>query len=121
MFEVNRSVAIIRPQAPFLNWLHQLPGNLGAALQTESLTADCNVLLIPAADDRADAEAFVLAHYHLLFEAELADWCEDDELWPGDLTPALFNEWFTIEIHSVVTDLVEDELERESFNPLDLG
>ncbi|HJV07467.1 MAG TPA: VacJ [Chromobacteriaceae bacterium] len=120
MFEVNRSVAIIRPKAPFLAWLRALPGGLNGALTLEALTRDCNALLIPAADDYASAEDFVLQHYRLLFQSELADWCDDDAFWPDNLSPALFAEWFEVEIHSVLTDLVDTPLEREPFVPLDL-
>ena len=37
------------------------------------------------------------------------------------LTPNLFQQWFDVEIHSVLTDLVEEPLEREQFAELDLS
>lgn len=119
MYEVNRSVAILKPRQPFLDWLQNLPGSLDGQLQLAQLRADCNALLIPAADDYESAEDFVRQHYRTLFGAELADWCDDDAFWP-ELTPALFIEWFDVEIHSVLTDLVDNPLEREPFIPLDL-
>ncbi|MGL6046176.1 MAG: VacJ [Vogesella sp.] len=119
MYEVNRSVAILKPRQPFLDWLQNLPGSLDGQLQLAQLRADCNALLIPAADDYESAEDFVRQHYRTLFGAELADWCDDDAFWP-ELTPALFTEWFDVEIHSVLTDLVDNPLEREAFIPLDL-
>jgi hypothetical protein len=36
MFEVNRSIALIRPRAPFLAWLQQLPGELDDQLELEA-------------------------------------------------------------------------------------
>lgn len=119
MYEVNRSIAILKPRQPFLDWLKSLPGGLDEQLELVQLRGDCNALLIPAADDYDSAEDFVRQHYHSLFAAELADWCEDEAFWPA-LTPALFTEWFDVEIHSVLTDLVEQPLEREAFIPLDL-
>ncbi|MBP7580190.1 MAG: VacJ [Vogesella sp.] len=119
MYEVNRSIAILKPRQPFLDWLKSLPGGLDDQLELVQLRGDCNALLIPAADDYDSAEDFVRQHYHSLFAAELADWCEDEAFWPA-LTPALFTEWFDVEIHSVLTDLVEQPLEREAFIPLDL-
>jgi hypothetical protein len=119
MYEVNRSIAILKPRQPFLDWLKGLPGGLDDQLELVQLRGDCNALLIPAADDYDSAEDFVRQHYHSLFAAELADWCEDEAFWPA-LTPALFTEWFDVEIHSVLTDLVEQPLEREAFIPLDL-
>ncbi|UDM15699.1 VacJ [Vogesella sp. XCS3] len=119
MYEVNRSIAILKPRQPFLDWLKSLPGGLDEQLELVQLRGDCNALLIPAADDYDSAEDFVRQHYHSLFSAELADWCDDESFWP-ELTPVLFTEWFDVEIHSVLTDLVEQPLEREAFIPLDL-
>jgi len=121
MFEVNRSIALIRPKAPFLDWLRNLPGELEAQLELDTLSRDCNALLIPPADDYESALDFVMQHYRQLFEAELADWCDDEQLWPDLMSPALFLEWFAVEIHSVLTDMVETPLEREPFVPLDLN
>lgn len=36
MYEVNRSIALIRPLAPFHAWLQQLPGGLTAACRWTS-------------------------------------------------------------------------------------
>jgi len=121
MFEVNRSIALIRPKAPFLDWLQHLPGDLAEQVELDALTRDCNALLIPAADDYESAIDFVLQHYRILFQAELADWCDDEQYWPDLLSPALFLEWFEVEIHSVLTDMVDTPLEREPFVPLDLN
>ncbi|MDF0605645.1 VacJ [Neisseriaceae bacterium TC5R-5] len=121
MHEVNRSTAILRPQAPFLAWVQQLPGNESLLVKLEDLQHDCNVLLIPPCDDLNDGHAFIMQHYQQLFAAELADWCEDEQRWPQPLTPKLFQQWFNIEIYSIVTDLAEDTLARETFVPLHLG
>ncbi|MFB0826629.1 VacJ [Chromobacterium violaceum] len=120
MFEVNRSIALLRPQAPFLTWLKSLPGDIDPQLTLDALSTDCNALLIPPAEDADDARRFVQQRYRQLFEAELADWCEDESLWPQNISPNLFQQWFRVEIHSVLTDLVEEPLEREAFAPLDL-
>lgn len=121
MYEVNRSVAIIRPRAPFLDWLKQLPGELNDNVTLESLTRDCNALLIPCADDYDAAEQAVLEQYPSLFQAELADWCDDESLWPAPLTLALFQDWFQLEIHSVLSDIVDEPLERARFEPFEMG
>ncbi|MBN3003892.1 hypothetical protein HNO92_002588 [Chromobacterium alkanivorans] len=121
MYEVNRSIALIRPLAPFHAWLQALPGGLDEEISLAHLGQDCNALLIPAAEDYADAQAFVHERYQQLFQAELADWCDDDSLWPEELSLELFQQWFAVEIHSIVTDLVDEALEREAFVPLELG
>jgi hypothetical protein len=121
MYEVNRSVAILRPQAPFLDWLKALPGSIDAELTLESLTSNSNALLIPPSDDMDALREYVLAQYHSLFQAELADWCDDRSLWPEPLSAELFAQWFAIQIHPVLTDIVDDSLEREYFTPLEIN
>ena len=121
MYEVNRSIAIIKPKQPFFDWLNALPFEQDEALTLTALRQDCNALLIPPAEDFEDACDFIRTRWRGLFEAELADWCDDDTLWPEKLTPNLFQQWFDVEIHSVLTDLVEEPLEREQFAELDLS
>ena len=121
MYEVNRSVAIIQPKAPFFEWLNALPGVPTAAMTLASLRRDSNAILIPAADDHYTLEAYVMEHYHLLFQAELADWCDEEQYWPQEMGPELFRQWFDIETHPMLTDLTETPLEREQFQPLDLN
>lgn len=118
MFEVNRSVVILKPRQPFADWLASLPGAPAVAL--DELRRNGNALLIPHVDD-VDPADFLAEHYHALFSAELADWCEDDTLWPPTLSAALFMDWFDIDIHPVLTDLVSSPLAREAFQPFDLG
>ena len=113
MYEVNRSIAIIKPKQPFFDWLNALPFEQDEALTLTALRQDCNALLIPPAEDFEDARDFIRTRWRGLFEAELADWCDDDALWPEKLTPNLFQQWFDVEIHSVLTDLVDDPLERD--------
>ncbi len=120
MYEVNRSIAVLRPNPPFLAWLAQLPGDFAAGLTLDALRSAGNALLIPPVDDAETARAFVLSRHQSLFEAELADWCEETALWPADRSAAVFADWFDIEIHPVLTDLVDEPLDREAFIPLDL-
>ena len=120
MYEVNRSVAIVKPKQPFFDWLNSLPFEQDETLTLHALRQDCNALLIPPAEDFEDAREFIRRRWRSIFDAELADWCEDAPLWPEKRTPNLFQQWFDVEVHSVLTDLVSEPLEREAFAELDL-
>jgi Calcium binding len=48
-----------------------------------------------------------------LFAVQLDDWLRDPSLWPQDRNTAVFNQWFALEVHSMVLDLVEDPIMRE--------
>jgi hypothetical protein len=48
-----------------------------------------------------------------VFELELDGWHTDESVWPQNRTLAMFKEWFHIELHSIVEDLVDDEIVDE--------
>ena len=120
MYEVNRSVLVLVPQAPFWNWLTHLPEINLDGLELEDLQADANAYLIDPVDEIDDAWDFVSARIDTVFSAELADWCEDSSLW-SDLHPDIFFEWFDVRLSSILTDLTHAPLDREAFEPLDLN
>jgi hypothetical protein len=68
-----------------------------------------SVYLLPAFADYVEAEE-VLRHYaDLIFEAELEGWITDPATWPKERSYERFQEWFAVEHHSVVEDLVAGE------------
>ena len=120
MYEVNRSVLVLVPQAPFWNWLSHLPDIDLDGLELEDLQADANAYLIDPIDDEEEVWELISAKIDTVFSAELADWCEDSSLWP-DLHPDIFFEWFDVRLSSILTDLTHAPLDREAFEPLDLN
>ncbi len=102
---INRGVAVIKPKQPFVNWLNGLSDSANEAPHTqESLREDCTVLLIPDFYSLEEMEAFTNPMKPDLFEQELANYAEDARDWPDDLTAAIFDEWFDLEVHSMVYD-----------------
>ncbi|MBP6561967.1 MAG: VacJ [Neisseriaceae bacterium] len=117
MYEVNRSVVLLIPQAPFWAWLQDLPGIDVEGLCLEDLQADPNAYLLNPCEDLDDAWDKVEERLEEIFSAELADWCEDQATWP-DLHPDIFGEWFDLHLSTIVTDLGRAELEREPFEAI---
>jgi len=110
MYFVDRSVAVIKPKAPFLDWLNKVPDNDMVDLTLEALRSDCTVILLPEFNEPEEGVAYIDEIYEQLFKMELASWYEDDALWPTDLSLKAFWEWFDVEIHSTVIDSVDDDL-----------
>ena len=120
MFEVNRSVLVLRPKQAFVDWLFSLPFSWDTkVVNLAQLQHDCNALLIPPAEHIEDVQKFIRQHWHALLQAELLDWCEDSTLWPEKITQNLFSQWFDITLHSVLTDWDKAPLECVAFSPLD--
>jgi hypothetical protein len=94
---VNRNAAVIKPRQPLLAWVKMLP----------------NQDLIPEFPSIDEAINYIESIYEELFDLELASWYQDEALWPGDRDLKLFREWFDVEIHSEVFDVLDEAVEKE--------
>jgi len=56
---------------------------------------------------------YIRSIYGELFEMELCDWITDEERWPENRTFEMFLEWFETDLHSMVFDAEEDEIEDD--------
>lgn len=113
MLTINRSLVILRPQQPFIDWVTSLrgPDPVGA----EEVLADATTVLIPEVDSEEEAWAYIERIASQLFELELEAWHTDPDGWPKRRGPATFRRWFAIELHSTILDPVADELMREPY------
>lgn len=108
---VNRSVLIVKAKEPFQQWLRSLPDPEDASLA--EINEDNSVYLIPEYEDDSEKEKVLKLVYGEIFEEQLDDWWRDEKDWPKDRNLTLFKKWFDVEFHSVVIDLVDDELVSE--------
>ncbi|HRG61739.1 MAG: hypothetical protein E6Q32_03845 [Neisseriales bacterium] len=109
-YVVERSIVVIKPKQPFLDWINN---NLAISNETlldlSNIRIDCNSYLIPEINEIEDGVAYVDEVYEALFQLELASWSEDQNLWPQELSLKMFWEWFDIEISPTLIDLTEDD------------
>ena len=106
---LNRSLVIVRPKQPYLEWADSV--NDGGSPPTAD--GEQTGYLLPSNDTDADGSQTIEQCYEGLFESELADWHTHEEHWPVNRTFAMFQEWFSVEWHSIVVDLCEDPLEED--------
>lgn len=111
---LNRSVVIVRPAQPFLEW--------AAGLDDSGLVPDPHgeqtVYLIPSYDDDEEAWEILEDVFPAIFESELYGWHTEESAWPQERSFIMFQQWFSIELHSTVDDLcayeiVDDEAQEE--------
>ena len=106
---LNRGVVMVRAKQPFLDW--------AAGLDDSGIVPDPNgeqtVYLIPGYDDDEEASEILATLYPVIFENELCGWHTDEAAWPQGRDFAMFKEWFTVELHSVVEDLCDFEIMDE--------
>lgn len=120
MYEVNCSVFLLIPLQPFWIWLQDLPNINLDELSLSILQQAANAYLIPTCADNEEMWIEIEQRYQRIFTAELADWCEDENLWPP-LTLDKFKEWFQVKLSMIVTDLAQEELAREEFIPIEFN
>ena len=114
MYSINRQVAIIKPKKPYIDWINSLPG-MDEQFDTESLEKDCTAILLPQLDNDEESLNYFKAIYKDIFEIELDSWHSDEKLWPKKRNFLLFMEWFKIEFHSEVLDLLDTDIEKEDY------
>lgn len=117
-FTINRTVVLLGPRQPFLDWLNNVDPD-DEALTVEDLREDNEVFLIPQYNDNSDSEKWVEKRWSFLFEHMLMGWVDDEALWPQDRTLEMFREWFEIEIHTMAWDLSDEPLIVEDWQDED--
>ena len=106
---INRAVLIVRPKQPFLDWAAGLDDS-GVLPDVEG---EQTVYLIPNFDTDDDARSILEDVYPEVFEKELWGWHTEESEWPEKRDLKTFEEWFAIEMHSVVEDLCDYEIFEE--------
>ncbi|MHC5011896.1 MAG: hypothetical protein ACYTG6_13290 [Planctomycetota bacterium] len=103
---LNRSVVILRPARPFIEWASSLPG----PAFDESDQADEVAYLLPPYESAEEAEQILREAWPMLFESELNGWHTDAADWPRGRDFSMFQKWFKVELHSMVVDLCADKI-----------
>ena len=61
-----------------------------------------------------EALEYIQAFKLEIFEIELDSLSRDPKIWPKKRTPAMFDEWFELEFHSMIFDLHRKPIRKES-------
>lgn len=108
---VNRFAVVLEPTEAFLAWARECPER-DLELTLEELREGCTVYLIPETDN--ELEVYIERNYATMFEHELDSWCMEDALWPEDRSFKEFKRFFKVCMHSIVIDLGEEPILRDS-------
>jgi hypothetical protein len=107
---INRTVAVIKPKAPFLAWIHSIPDLKMTSVTLDDLRSDdSTAFLLPECDSLDESRVYVNKIHKTIFEIELEGWWRDPADWPQKITAKKFHEWFDVEYHSLVIDTTGDD------------
>jgi hypothetical protein len=111
---LNRTAVSVVGAEPYVEWMRARDAdfNRGQMTVTRSKVYG-SVFLLPEADLEEDLQEWVEDNYAWIFETQLSSWTEDETVWPSPRDLKMFKAWFRIDIHSVVMDAADDDIEGE--------
>jgi hypothetical protein len=115
MYTIDRAVAIVSPNQPFVDWINSNPDSAGEFVSLEKVRQDATAYLIPEFETSSDLQATLRELAQDIFAIELEAWSRNVQTWPRNRDYAVFQKWFTVEIHSLVLDPFENEIFKDDF------
>ena len=113
---LNRTAVTIVGGAPYAEWTRSRDADFNKGTLTVTRTRQYgSAFLLPEVDLEEDLQEWIEDNYAWLFEFQLSAWTEDEASWPKDRNLRMFREWFRLDIHNVVVDVADDDIEGEEF------
>jgi len=111
---VNRTAISLVGAAPFVEWTlgNDADANKGT-LTVARVRPYGTAILLPEFELEEDIQEWIEDNASWLFEFQLASWTDDENAWPKNRDLKTFREWFRVDIHSVVVDACEDDIDGE--------
>jgi hypothetical protein len=102
---LNRSAVIVKPRQPYLEWARRDDAEGLAESVFETLRKEPTAYLLPEYEDPSSEREVLEEFWPVLFEAMLVGWVTDEASWPKNRTFGMFQEWFDVQMSSIVEDL----------------
>ena len=111
---VNRTAVTIVGAEPYMTWTGQHDADADKGMLTVARVKPYGTaFLLPEFELEEDVQEWIEDNASWIFEFQLSAWTEDESTWPQKRDIKTFREWFRIDIHSVVVDVGEDDIEGE--------
>jgi hypothetical protein len=111
---INRTAITLVGVQPYIDWIRSRDADFNKGSLTVARTKTYgSAFLLPEFELEEDLQEWVEENFDWLFEFQLSAWTEDESAWPADRNLKAFRAWFRIDIHSVVVDVADDEIEGE--------
>ena len=107
---INRCAITVRARESFLDWLNALPDPVSGDTTLEEVNSELHVYLLPDYGYDDEREGLLAQFHDIIFERELDGWWTDETDWPQERNLEMFTQWFDVEFHSIVEDLVDAPL-----------
>jgi len=113
---LNRTAVTIVGAEPYLAWTRTRDADFNRGTLTVARTrAYGSTFLLPETRLEEDLHEWIEDNHAWLFEFQLSAWTEDESAWPQARSLKMFREWFRLDIHDIVVDVGESDLQGEEF------
>jgi hypothetical protein len=110
---LNRSVAIIKPKQPFVDWVNSTDPDSEVKLTLEQIRSDPLCFLIPEFDSPKEGQNYIKKIYNEIWQWTLYGYWTDEKDYPKHRPFEKFKEWFDVELCSEVLDFEDEDIEKE--------
>jgi hypothetical protein len=111
---INRTAVTVVGAEPYLAWTRETDADINRGTLTVARARTYgSAYLLPELELEEDVQEWVEENVTWLFEFQLSAWTDDESKWPASRDLKMFRAWFRIDIHNVVIDIGDDEIEGE--------
>ncbi|MEP7310518.1 MAG: hypothetical protein ABJA98_33865 [Acidobacteriota bacterium] len=111
---INRTAVTIVGGQPYLAWTRETDADINRGTLTVARARTYgSAYLLPELELEEDIQEWVEENVTWLFEFQLSAWTDDESKWPAARDLKMFRDWFRVDIHNVVIDIGDDDIEGE--------
>ena len=110
---LNRSIAIIKPKQPFVDWANSTNPDSDFKVTLEMARSDPTCILIPEFVSPKANQNYIKKIYPDIWHWAMYGYWTDEKAYPKHRPFEKFKEWFDVELCSEVLDFEDKEIERE--------
>ena len=111
---INRTAISIVGAQPYIDWTRKTDSTVERDTVTVARAKPFGTaVLLPEFELEEDVQDWVEENAGWLFEFQLSAWSDDESTWPAPRDLTTFREWFRVDIHSIVVDVADTDVEGE--------
>ena len=111
---INRTAVSIVGGQPYVDWTRHHDADGGSDVLTVARAKPFGAaVLLPEFEFEEDVQEWVEDNWSWLFELQLDAWTSDQSSWPAERDLKMFRDWFRVDVHNIVVDAAEDDIEGE--------
>ena len=111
---VNRSLLIVRPRQPYVDWANSVDDD-GPPADLTFLREQPHAYLVEDIELLDEFAQLIDVYWEPIFHEQLDGWMRDPDLWPEELTREMFLKWFDCELSTMIWDMLKTKIKSRFY------